>query len=213
MWSAIHQNQLKYVFSFFNGLILFIHYIYYNILFYIGSDEDKPQRENGTDKIEETSENIPFQRQKYEAEKPENPCEHHQLLPSREKKTTRSEIYDTGNDKDIKANTDEKSVISTFMGVVEEISHLKHIRPQITFLDFAGQHMYYAFHQIYLSPRTFYVLVVDMTKSLEEKVKVIDTDETGCGVFDSWVYKGKNKLLFIILFLYSSDRQLWIVFG
>lgn len=58
---------------------------------------------------------------------------------------------------------------------------------RITFIDFAGQSMYYAFHQIYLSPETCYILVVDMTKGYDEKV---DTDETVTSRFVNWTYKG-----------------------
>lgn len=60
-------------------------------------------------------------------------------------------------------------------------------RSRITFIDFAGQSIYYAFHQIYLSPKTCYILVVDMTKGHDDKV---DTDETVSSRFVSWTYKG-----------------------
>lgn len=81
-----------------------------------------------------------------------------------------------------------------------ELSDEKRLRPRVTFLDFAGQRMYYAFHQIYLSPKTFYILVVDMTKNFDDKVdelirkefRLPGKDEHGCSRFESWTYKGNN---------------------
>lgn len=149
--------------------------------------------------------------QKYEDEETENCDENNEMLSSQETTVNHSQIKNGRNgeindsDKDIEANETEETTISTLMDAVNEMSENNHIRPQITFLDFAGQRMYYAFHQIYLSPKTIYILVVDMTKDLEDEVEV-DDDEKGCSGFDSWVYKGKNKSLFYNAFLYSSVR-------
>lgn len=93
-----------------------------------------------------------------------------------------------------------------------ELSGRKHLPTQVTFLDFAGQSMYYAFHQIFLSPKTFYILVVDMTKRLEDKVeehldrkgKAPGKHEKLCSRFQSWEYKGNalnNHLLFRFLIM------------
>lgn len=60
--------------------------------------------------------------------------------------------------------------------------------PRITFIDFAGQSQYYAFHQIYLSPKTVYILIVDMTKSPD--ARVTDTDGESGSRFKSWTYRG-----------------------
>lgn len=81
-----------------------------------------------------------------------------------------------------------------------ELSGRKHLPTQVTFLDFAGQSMYYAFHQIFLSPKTFYILVVDMTKRLDDKVeehlyrkgKSPERNEKLCSRFESWEYKGNE---------------------
>lgn len=81
-----------------------------------------------------------------------------------------------------------------------ELSNKKRLPPRVTFLDFAGQRMYYAFHQIYLSPKTFYILVVDMTKKLGDDVDELISnefrphgkDENGCSRFESWKYKGND---------------------
>ncbi|XP_062604794.1 probable serine/threonine-protein kinase pats1, partial [Saccostrea cucullata] len=61
-------------------------------------------------------------------------------------------------------------------------------RKSLTFFDFGGQCAYYACHQIYLTRRAFYVVVVDASKRLNEKVdkKVCDQKDT---VFAKWTYR------------------------
>lgn len=84
---------------------------------------------------------------------------------------------------------DENHAISKIMDALKQLSNEKDLRPRITFLDFAGQSLYYAFHQIYLSPKTCYILVVDMTKGFNEKPK---TDEECASRFRRWTYEGKT---------------------
>ncbi|XP_062596815.1 probable serine/threonine-protein kinase pats1 [Saccostrea cucullata] len=57
----------------------------------------------------------------------------------------------------------------------------------LTMFDFGGQCAYYACHQIYLTRRAFYVVVVDASKRLDQKVdeKVCDQDGS---VFSGWTY-------------------------
>ncbi|XP_062621838.1 probable serine/threonine-protein kinase roco5, partial [Saccostrea cucullata] len=60
----------------------------------------------------------------------------------------------------------------------------------ISMTDFAGQVAYYACHQVYLSRRAFYIVVVDMSKKLDEESRMYDTDRhypTG-SLFHSWTY-------------------------
>ncbi|XP_062601971.1 probable serine/threonine-protein kinase pats1 [Saccostrea cucullata] len=69
-----------------------------------------------------------------------------------------------------------------------EIKHRKgSSKKTLTFFDFAGQCVYYACHQIYLTRRAFYVVVVDASKRLDQKVdkKVCDQDGS---VFSGWTY-------------------------
>lgn len=84
----------------------------------------------------------------------------------------------------------EKYAISKIKDAVMQLMNRKDLPPRITFIDFAGQSMYYAFHQIYLSPKSCSILVLDMTKGFEEKIDVADTDEKGCSHLKSWTYKG-----------------------
>lgn len=88
-------------------------------------------------------------------------------------------------------HVDENHAISKIMDALKQLSNEKDLRPRITFLDFAGQSLYYAFHQIYLSPKTCYILVLDMTKRFNE-IHVPDTDEECASRFTSWTYEGKT---------------------
>ena len=64
---------------------------------------------------------------------------------------------------------------------------------RISFINFGGQHIYYAFHQIYLSANAVYILVLDMTKSFDEKEP--SSPLNVLTQFESWTYKGKwNKM-------------------
>lgn len=101
-----------------------------------------------------------------------------------------NETKNENNDKGMKGDENETFGVSEIMDYVRAMSGTDYLGPQITFLDFAGQKIYYSYHQIYLSPGTFYILVVDMTKQLDEKVEVPETDEKGCTRFESWTYKG-----------------------
>lgn len=78
-------------------------------------------------------------------------------------------VYTDSDDED-----NEKNAISKIMDDVKMLKNETDLRPRITFLDFAGQNLYYAFHQIFLSPKSCFILVVDMTKNLYEKVDVFD---------------------------------------
>ncbi|XP_062598536.1 uncharacterized protein LOC134259928 [Saccostrea cucullata] len=61
----------------------------------------------------------------------------------------------------------------------------------ISMTDFAGQVAYYACHQVYLSRRAFYIVVVDMSKGLEDEVRIYHTDRHNPegSLFHSWKYK------------------------
>lgn len=83
-------------------------------------------------------------------------------------------------------NGNEKYAMAKIMDAIEQID--KNPGPRITVIDFAGQSQYYAFHQIYLSPKTIYILIVDMTKSPDAIVP--DTDGESGSRFKSWTYRG-----------------------
>ncbi|XP_062596083.1 probable serine/threonine-protein kinase pats1 [Saccostrea cucullata] len=60
-------------------------------------------------------------------------------------------------------------------------------RKSLTLFDFGGQCAYYACHQIYLTRRAFYVVVVDASKCLDQKVDKSVCDQDGT-VFSGWTY-------------------------
>ncbi|XP_061192140.1 probable serine/threonine-protein kinase pats1 [Saccostrea echinata] len=68
-----------------------------------------------------------------------------------------------------------------------ETSAVNNYPRRITFFDFGGQCAYYACHQIYLTRRAFYILVIDASKPLDKVVdkEVCDQDGT---LFSSWTY-------------------------
>ncbi|XP_062569835.1 uncharacterized protein LOC134231895 [Saccostrea cucullata] len=72
----------------------------------------------------------------------------------------------------------------------EKTSNSTDGRQLISMTDFAGQVAYYACHQIYLSRRAFYLVVVDMSKDLEEKAISYDTDRHNPigSLFHNWTF-------------------------
>ncbi|XP_062567557.1 uncharacterized protein LOC134229786, partial [Saccostrea cucullata] len=58
----------------------------------------------------------------------------------------------------------------------------------LTFFDFGGQCAYYACHQIYLTRRAFYIVVVDASKDLDKVVDKEVCDQTDT-LFSGWTYK------------------------
>ncbi|XP_056016435.1 uncharacterized protein LOC125676865 [Ostrea edulis] len=57
----------------------------------------------------------------------------------------------------------------------------------LSIVDFAGQCAYYACHQVYLSRRAFYLLVIDMSKPFSERVDPRVCEQQGT-VFTDWTY-------------------------
>ncbi|XP_062610254.1 uncharacterized protein LOC134272035 [Saccostrea cucullata] len=72
----------------------------------------------------------------------------------------------------------------------DKTSYSTNGRQLISMTDFAGQVAYYACHQIYLSRRAFYLVVVDMSKDLEEKAMSYDTDRHNPigSLFHNWTF-------------------------
>ena len=90
---------------------------------------------------------------------------------------------------EVETSTDMTNIID----VVQKLCRESNERKTITFLDFAGQSIYYAFHQIFLSRTTFSILVVDMTKKPEDLATNVSDDDVCCSRFESWTYKGKRR--------------------
>nr|XP_022297443.1 uncharacterized protein LOC111106871 isoform X2 [Crassostrea virginica] len=82
---------------------------------------------------------------------------------------------------------------------------------RITFLDFAGQSIYYAFHQIYLSPKAVYILVLDMSKSFDEKGP--DIARKDVTRFEEWTYKDYYTFWLKSIDSFSGTKSPVIVVG
>lgn len=108
-------------------------------------------------------------------------------------------------------HTENKLPFSTIMDAIKELSKDNPMCPRITFLDFAGQSIYYAFQQIYFSPKTCYILVFDMTKKPNEHVH--ETDGKCCSLFESWAYKEYYKFWFKLIDSYSDIDSPAIIVG
>ncbi|XP_062578471.1 uncharacterized protein LOC134240393 [Saccostrea cucullata] len=79
----------------------------------------------------------------------------------------------------------------------------------ISMTDFAGQVAYYACHQIYLSRRAFYLVVMDMSKRLDEVVHTQDTDRhyPKGSLFHGWAYKDYFLFWLRSIKTYCEDRN------
>ncbi|XP_062594581.1 uncharacterized protein LOC134256001 [Saccostrea cucullata] len=77
----------------------------------------------------------------------------------------------------------------------------------ISMTDFAGQVAYYACHQVYLSRRAFYIVVIDVSKNLDEESRWYDTDRhdpTG-SLFQSWTYREYFQFWLQTINTYCND--------
>ena len=66
----------------------------------------------------------------------------------------------------------------------------------LSMFDFGGQCAYYACHQIYLTRRAFYMVVVDASKRLGQVVDKEVCDQAG-SVFSGWTYGGEFEKLIV----------------
>ncbi|XP_061194048.1 uncharacterized protein LOC133202270 [Saccostrea echinata] len=83
---------------------------------------------------------------------------------------------------------------------------------KITMSDFAGQCAYYASHQIFLSPRAFFILVLNMEKKFDDKVG----EEVCCqegSVYGGWTHRDYLEFWMKSIHQYSSDKAPVILVG
>ncbi|XP_062612400.1 uncharacterized protein LOC134274161 [Saccostrea cucullata] len=76
--------------------------------------------------------------------------------------------------------------------IFQNILSEKEKLPTVSMLDFAGQLAYYACHQIYVTPKAFFILVLDMTKKFEDVVSKEKDNQEG-SIFSVWTYKDYLK--------------------
>ncbi|XP_062569600.1 uncharacterized protein LOC134231631, partial [Saccostrea cucullata] len=72
--------------------------------------------------------------------------------------------------------------------IFQKILSEKEKLPTVSMLDFAGQLAYYACHQIYVTPKAFFILVLDMTKRFEDVVDKERHNQEG-SIFSVWTNK------------------------
>ncbi|XP_062619010.1 uncharacterized protein LOC134280579 [Saccostrea cucullata] len=76
---------------------------------------------------------------------------------------------------------------------------------RITILDFAGQCAYYATHQVFMSPRAFFILVLNMEKKFDDQVGEEECSQTG-SIFKKWTHRDYLKFWVKSIHQYSSDK-------
>lgn len=103
--------------------------------------------------------------------------------------------HEEHEDPEVTAKVETNIDMESIMHAVQKLSTGSYERKTITFLDFAGQNIYYAFHQIYLSGATFSILVVDMRKKPEDQCEAmhVSDDDFCCSRFESWTNKGNER--------------------
>lgn len=77
----------------------------------------------------------------------------------------------------------------------------------LSLLDFAGHSAYYVCHHIFFSPRAFFILVVDMTKSME--TEATESCKKRNLIYSNWTYAGNfldspiNSCTVHVMFTYN----------
>ncbi|XP_062578737.1 uncharacterized protein LOC134240685 [Saccostrea cucullata] len=104
----------------------------------------------------------------------------------------------------------EKSEISGILRVSKNV--LDDPEKKITMVDFAGQCSYYASHQIFLSPRAFFILVLNMEKKFDEKVGKEVCSQEG-SVYEGWTHKDYLTFWAKSIHQYSSEKAPVILVG
>ncbi|XP_062588457.1 uncharacterized protein LOC134250127 [Saccostrea cucullata] len=83
---------------------------------------------------------------------------------------------------------------------------------KITMTDFAGQCSYYASHQIFLSPRAFFILVLNMEKKFDDKVG----EEVCCqggSIYERWTHRDYIEFWMKSIHQYSNDKAPVLLIG
>ncbi|XP_062591601.1 uncharacterized protein LOC134252783, partial [Saccostrea cucullata] len=96
--------------------------------------------------------------------------------------------------------------------IFQKILSEKEKLPTVSMLDFAGQLAYYACHQIYVTPKAFFILVLDMTKKFEDVVDQEKDNQEG-SIFSVWTYKDYLKFWITSIKTFGGKKApLFLVF-
>ncbi|XP_056015150.1 uncharacterized protein LOC125673654 isoform X4 [Ostrea edulis] len=83
----------------------------------------------------------------------------------------------------------------------------------ISMTDFAGQVAYYACHQIYLSRRAFYLLVIDMSKNLKDIAYNPERHNPIGSLFENWTYEEYFVFWLQSIKTYCDDKKMKEKYG
>ncbi|KAH3689069.1 uncharacterized protein LOC127864138 [Dreissena polymorpha] len=74
--------------------------------------------------------------------------------------------------------------------------------------DFAGQTLYYSTHQFFLNKRSIYLVLMDMTKKLNECIKEDETSGIWCGLSEECTYLDVFKFWLNAIHMYSGYKSM-----
>ncbi|CAH1787734.1 unnamed protein product [Owenia fusiformis] len=80
------------------------------------------------------------------------------------------------------SHTTPEDIPENIISKVESLAAVKNQEEKqlkLSFWDFGGQHVFYTTHQTFLTDRAIYLLVVDLTKDLDEKVETFRQSRSG----------------------------------
>lgn len=86
------------------------------------------------------------------------------------------------------------------MDAVDQSSIEKHVHSRFAFSESAEQTLFNAFHNIFFHQKTCFILVVDMTRCLDEQL----CDENCDSRFKPWTYGGNVEIRVISIFFLES---------
>ncbi|XP_061193937.1 uncharacterized protein LOC133202179 [Saccostrea echinata] len=93
-----------------------------------------------------------------------------------------------------------------------EAKNISDPEKKITMSDFAGQCAYYASHQIFLSPRAFFILVLNMEKRFDDQVGEEVCSQEG-SIYKGWTNRDYLEFWMKSIHQYSSDKAPVILVG
>ncbi|XP_061190973.1 uncharacterized protein LOC133199113 [Saccostrea echinata] len=124
------------------------------------------------------------------------------------------QIFATSNGREaIEGNQDFPSS-SELSGILQIVTKDLSDDPdkKVTMTDFAGQCAYYASHQIFLSPRAFFILVLNMEKEFDDKVgEEVCRQESS--IYKGWTHRDYLEFWMKSIHQYSSDKAPVILVG
>lgn len=85
---------------------------------------------------------------------------------------------------------DEKPANSKMMDADDQLSIEMHVHSRIAFFECAEQTLFNVLHNIYFLQKTCFILVVNMTKSLDEQL----CEENRDSRFKTWTYGGNIEI-------------------